>query len=77
MGFWDLFSESWTVVNGHEAQTRGGSDAAASSQSSTQDRIDDSNNMCSSSGSQYESPTVPAGLSESDFARLQEMFTTG
>ena len=77
MGFWDLFTETVTAVNGHHGDDRNRSNAAAASSSAYQSSSDGSSGICSGNSIGASGMSIPAGLTESDFARLQEMFTQG
>ena len=75
MGFWDLFTGAVAAVDGHDGHHRNDVSSSHSSQGSS----DGVSGICtSSSGSNGgQGASMPAGLSESDFVRLQEMFKQG
>ena len=76
MGFWDLFTGAVAAVDGHDGHDRNDVSSSHSSQGSS-DGVSGTCSSSSSSSNGAQGTSMPAGLSESDFLRLQEMFKQG
>ena len=77
MGFWDLFTETLASVNGHNPDEDPASNAAAEAPNNQSSSSSSDSGMCMGSSGSNGSGPVLNGLSESDFARIQDIFTQG